>query len=277
MLILDQLRQSALDGSPAIRKVGLWIAAHPLRAISLSADEIALQAQASQSAVNRFATHAGFTGFIELRAALAAQLQDAQEPIDKLSALDRIQQEHPFAAAQSGLLEAARNLDLQVLQQCAQRLLEARQVYTLGLGMSHYAAGFAVSALMPYVQGATHLSEGGGTEQILRRMSRLGAGDVLLTISVPRYSMEAVNLSRYARERGVFVVALTDQAASPLAGVADTVLLAPAQHEVLSHSYVSMFALIEALLACLVRLHPQAAAITTDLYDTMLPHLQMRP
>ena len=276
MSILNQLRQSALEGSPAIRKVGLWMAAHPLRAISLSADEIAQQSNASQAAVNRFATHAGFSGFAELRAALAAQLQDAQEPIAKLSNPSAMAAGHPFSSAQVGLLQAAEQLDVQVVEQAAHTLLQAHHFFTLGLGMSHYVAGFAASAFLPYVQGATHLSEGGGTEQILRRMSRLSKGDVLLAISVPRYSMEAVTLARFARERGVHVIALTDKADAPLAGVADTVLLAPAQHSVLSHSYVSIFALIEALLERVVRLNPQSAAITTDLFDTMLPHLQVR-
>lgn len=276
MSLLNRLRQSALEGTPAIRKVGLWIAAHPLRAISLSADEIAEQAQASQSAVNRFATHAGFTGFTELRAALAAELQDAQEPIAKLRQHDEVQASHPLACAQAGLLQAAGELDLQVVEQCAHRLLQAHHVYTIGLGMSHYVAGFAASAFMPYVQGATHLSEGGGTEQILRRMSRLGAGDVVLAITVPRYSMDIVTLARFARERGATVVALTDAASSPLVGAADTVLLAPARHSVLSHSYVSVMAVIEALLERVVRLNPQAAAITTELIDTVLPHLQVR-
>lgn len=276
MSLLNHLRESALAGTPAIRKVGLWMAAHPLRAISLTADEIALQAQTSQAAVNRFATHAGFVGFAELRSALAGELQDAQEPIAKLSNRQEMGVGHPLEGAQAGLLQAAAQLDVQVVEQAARSLLQARHVFTLGLGMSHYAAGFAASAFMPYVQGTTHLSEGGGTEQILRRMSRLSQGDVLLTISVPRYSMEAVTLARFARERGAWVIALTDKAASPLAGEADTVLLAPAEHSVLSHSYVSIFAVIEALLERVVRMHPQAASITTDLIDTMLPHLQVR-
>lgn len=276
MSLLNHLRESALAGTPAIRKVGLWMAAHPLRAISLTADEIAMQAQASQAAVNRFATHAGFMGFAELRSALAGELQEAQEPIAKLSNHQEMNGDHPLEGAQAGLLQAAAQLDVQVVEQAARSLLQGRHVFTLGLGMSHYAAGFAASAFMPYVQGTTHLSEGGGTEQILRRMSRLSQGDVLLTISVPRYSMEAVTLARFARERGATVIALTDKAASPLAGEADTVLLAPAEHSVLSHSYVSIFAVIEALLERVVRMHPQAASITTDLIDTMLPHLQVR-
>lgn len=276
MTLLNRLRQSALEGTPAIRKVGLWIAAHPLRAISLSADEIAVQARASQAAVNRYATHAGFAGLAELRAALAAELQEAHEPITKLREQSDVEASHPLSSAQEGLLQAAEELDLQVLDQCAQRLLDARHVYTIGLGMSHYVAGFAASAFMPYVQGATHLSEGGGTEQILRRMWRLGPGDVVLAITVPRYSMDIVTLARFARDRGATVIALTDAAASPLVGAADTVLLAPARHSVLSHSYVSVTAVLEALLERVVRLNPQAEAITVELIDTVLPHLQVR-
>jgi len=276
MSLLSQLRQAAVEGSPAIRKVGLWIAAHPLRAISLSADEIAEQAKASQSAVNRFATHAGFSGFAEMRAALVAALQDVHEPIAKLRQQPEMQADHPFASAQAGLLQAAEELDVEVLEECARRLLDAHHVHTLGLGMSHFVAGFAATALMPYVRGATHLSEGGGTEQILRRMTRLGEGDVVLAITVPRYSSDIVTLARFARERGAHVVALTDSASSPLVGVADTALLAPASHSVLSHSYVSVLAVIEALLARVVRLNPHSEAITTELIDTLLPHLQVR-
>lgn len=276
MTLLQTLRQAALEGTPALRKVGLWIVAHPLRAIALSADEIAEHAQSSQAAVNRFATLAGYKGFAELRAALAAELQEAQEPIAKLGQPQRMAREHPLASAQAGLLQAARDLDLQLLDQAARRLLEASHVYTLGLGMSHFAAGFAASSFMPYVRGATHLSEGGGTEQILRRMMGVRAGDLLLAISVPRYSMDAVTLAHAARERGALVVALTDKADAPLSGVADLVLLAPAQHAMLSNSYVPVMAVIEALLAQLIRLHPDAAAITTDLLDTVLPHLQVQ-
>lgn len=79
---------------------------NPLKAISLSADEIAVQAHASQSAVNRFATHAGFSSMAELRAALTAELQDVQEPIAKLQRSGDLSSEHPFADAQSCLLQA---------------------------------------------------------------------------------------------------------------------------------------------------------------------------
>lgn len=277
MSVLQGLRYSAQSGSPAIRKVGEWMALHPLKAISLSADEIAVQAHASQSAVNRFATHAGFSSMAELRAALTAELQDVQEPIAKLQRSGDLSSEHPFADAQAGLLQAAHGLDIQALERCASTLLKARHVYTLGLGMSHFAAGFAASALLPYVQGATHVSEGGGAEQIARRMMHLGQGDVLMAIAVPRYSMDTVTLAGAARSRGAFVVAVTDKMASPLAPVADLVMLAPAEHRVMSHSYVSIVALIEAVTASVMRLNPKAASITTDMYDAVLPHLlQMR-
>src|SRR5690606_32722301 len=221
MSLLNQLRQSAVEGSPAIRKVGLWIAAHPLRAISLSADEIAELAKASQSAVNRFATHAGFSGFAEMRAALVAALQDVHEPIAKLRQQPEMQADHPFASAQAGLLQAAEELDVEVLEECARRLLDAHHVHTLGLGMSHFVAGFAATALMPYVREATHLSEEGCKEEILLGLVRCGDGDVVLVIPVPCYSSVIVTLALFARERGAHVVALGVSASSTLVGEAD--------------------------------------------------------
>ncbi|MDW5315854.1 SIS domain-containing protein [Rhizobium sp. PL01] len=72
------------------------------------------------------------------------------------------------------------------------------------------------------------------------------SGDLLVAISFPRYSRDVVDMVRYACDNGARIVALTDSIASPIARYADDLLLAPAQHPVISSSNVPATGLIEA-------------------------------
>jgi len=145
--VLQRISRSALDNSPVLEKVGLWMAAHPLRAIALSADGVAQQSGASLAAVNRFARSAGFEGFAHLKTALAEELQDTTEPIRKLMPQSHAPDNGSRGAGHSSLGTAQRNLqlaaqalDAKALDQAARRMLKARILFTLGFGISSYLA-----------------------------------------------------------------------------------------------------------------------------------------
>jgi DNA-binding MurR/RpiR family transcriptional regulator len=80
----------------------------------------------------------------------------------------------------------------------------------------------------------------------------VGRRDLLLVISIAPYSAEAVETARYAREEGAQILAITDDALSPVARVADASLLVAAATPSFFHSMASTMALVQALLALLV-------------------------
>jgi fructoselysine-6-P-deglycase FrlB-like protein len=69
------------------------------------------------------------------------------------------------------------------------------------------------------------------------------------------------------------VLTLTDNPTAPLAASADAVLLAPAEHQILSSSAVAMVALIEILTAEVLKATPQTKAMAEALSQTVLPYL----
>lgn len=84
------------------------------------------------------------------------------------------------------------------------------------------------------------------------RISRLRAGqDLLFFISFHRYVKQTSLLAQFARERGLTVGVLTDTAFSPVAKLADHILLAP--NKAPFFSYVSAMAVINALLSTFAR------------------------
>ncbi|KVN63319.1 hypothetical protein WM03_20675 [Burkholderia ubonensis] len=271
---IERIHHASATASDALKPVARWLASHSLDAATLTIEEVAQACGGSVASVNRFAKHAGYRGFSELKADLAAVVRQALQPVEKLAA--QATQEGIgawLADHQRNLAAMDSSLQTERLAQVVTRIVASNAVYCLGLGLSTYLTGLLADTLMPYHRRVVWAAAGGGSEQAARHMTHIGAGDTLIAISLPRYSRDTVELARFARERGAFVVALTDNPTAPLAAAADAVLLAPAEHRVLSSSSVAMVALVETLASEVLKATPQTQAVAAALSQTVLPYL----
>ena len=82
--ILRKLAEVAPQLQPSLRKVADFILRHPLKAATLTIEELAQATQTSPAAVNRLAKAMELRGYISLKAELVATLQDMVSPVDKL-------------------------------------------------------------------------------------------------------------------------------------------------------------------------------------------------
>ena len=177
---MDRVRSAAASASPSLMQVGQWMVERPVQTLSMSAEEIANRAGASVAAINRFSRAAGFDGFADLKVQLGRELQSAMEPIDKLrnplvdTDLSRDAADHMLAAARAPQITRA-----------AARIMNAKHVWFLGLGASSYLAEYAEHALMPFLDRVSSASGDGGTEELARRLTHCGKGDVLVALRCP--------------------------------------------------------------------------------------------
>jgi DNA-binding MurR/RpiR family transcriptional regulator len=271
---IERIHHASATASDALKPVARWLAAHSLHAATLTIDEVAEACGGSVASVNRFAKHAGYRGFGELKSDLAAVVRQALQPVEKLDApLTRSDIASYVATYERSLVTMDSTLQQDMLGSAVSQIVGSKAAYCLGLGMSSYLAGLLADALMPYHTQIVCAGAGGGSEQAARHLTHIGAGDALIAISLPRYSRDTVELARFAREQGAFVLALTDNPTAPLAASADAVLLAPAEHQILSSSSVAMVALIEILTAEVLKATPQTKAMAAALSQTVLPYL----
>ena len=274
MLAQDRIESAVAETSPSLSRVGRWMSTHPIRTLSHSAEEIAALTGTSVAAINRFARAAGFDGFTDLKTVLGEELQSAVAPLRKLATPTKTRSGSGKGSAPVVDAEALqRAVTEPQIQRVAGRLLKARQVLLLGLGTSSYLAGYAAHALMPYLLRVWAIAGEGGTEEAARRLSRCGRGDVLVAVSLPRYSKDTVRLTSFARERGAFVIAITDSPNAPLAATASLLLLAPSEHPVMPSSALGALAVIEAIAAEVARLNPDAARVAREMSELVLSYL----
>jgi DNA-binding MurR/RpiR family transcriptional regulator len=279
----QRIAAAAQEASPSLARVGHWMAAHPIQTLSCSADEIASLTGTSVAAINRFSVAAGFEGFAHLKSLLGRELESVVDPVRKL---DGARSGATGRAPKAGKSGKTKNGDAPIdgdaltqagsvpqIQRAAGRLLKARNVWLLGLGTSSFVAGYGAHVLMPYLPQVWAIAGSGGTEVAARRLARCSDSDLLVAISLPRYSIATVRLAEFARKRGAHVIAITDSPTAPLATMADTLLLAPAQHAVLPSSALGALAVMEALVAAVMRLNPDGLRIARELSESVLSHL----
>ena len=257
-----KLRDLMTQGKGNNAVIAEYILRNPVRSTACSIEEMAELTGTSAPSLSRFARTVGFAGYAALRTGMADSLQGALEPVEKLRELvhrtgAESAGEHPVVADSMekclGQLQAtASALGTPQLTSIAHKILAAQTVYTMGFGMSAHLAAVLALHLQPFCRQCINVVEFGGTEVAAGRMMSIGPRDVLISLSFPRYAADAVTLTQYARDRFAQVVVITDSMASPLTQWSNDVLLAPAQHLVLSGTYVPALMVIEALVSCLM-------------------------
>lgn len=264
--------------SNANRAVAEQLLRNPVRATTWGIEELAEHAGTSTATLSRFARHVGYDGFAQLRDAMAQVLQDMLLPLDKLR--DAMEPESKSGAVgqslEAGLnncRQAAEGLDRSQLERISERLVFAGTVYVMGFGISAHLAAMLALDVQPFCQQLINVVEFGGTEVAAGRLMNIKSGDVLVVMSFPRYARDAIRLTDYAHERGAHVIVLTDSMASPLASFADELLLAPANHPVISSSSVSAMLLIEALVTSLMVSRKQHVQLAGKLTEAIADYL----
>ncbi len=252
-----RLRVLQASGSTSNRAIAEHLLRNPVHGSSLSIEEFAAACGVSTATLSRFARALDYGGYPELRAALADTLQEVLRPVEKLrGALARQDADDPLRTSLqdslTNLRATAEGLDPASLARIVARMSKASCVYVLGFGLSAHLAALLTLGLQPFCRQLVNIVEFGGTEVAAGRLMNLEPTDLLIAISFPRYATDAVHLVRFAHDRGAHIVALTDSVASPLAPLADELLIAQSAHPVLSSSNVAALLVIEALVTALM-------------------------
>lgn len=279
--VMRKLAHIVGDLQPSLRKVAEFILRHPLKAATLTIEELARETATSPAAVNRLAKVMDLGGFSGMKAELVGTLQQMVSPVDKLRNELAQRPDGAFGlheqlqSASGNLATAGTSNHAENFEAFVNCLTRARKIYVLGFGISAYLAGLAASTLMPFCTDATAISMEGGNENAAYRLAAITDQDVLLAIALPRYSLDTTQLSRFASERGATVLAITDSPASPLTPIARHVLFAPADHPVLTSSNIAVLALIEGLVAGVMTRNKEAVKLATELTESVMSYLHM--
>ncbi len=277
-------RLSALlgTGSPSQRRLADFILRNPIRVAASSIDELSRIAGVSAPTISRFARELELSGFTEMRGLVARAMQDRMDPVSKLRENLRSGDACPHIG---DAFDAVRHqfllIDPSAVEHSALRLKDmikaARTVYVMGFGISTLIAALLQRGVQPYHSRVIAVAETGGSAVAARNLMRIDEGDLLISITFPRYGFDAVNLTRFARDRGARIAVITDSQASPLCTFADELVLVPAMHPVLTNSLVGAVAVVETIVAAVMLSDPANVDIADRMYGAIADYIFRDP
>ena len=245
--------QSELPGfSKGQKQIARFILEHYDKAAFMTASRLGVTVGVSESTVVRFATELGYDGYPHLQRALQEMIRNKLTSVqrmevagDRMGGRDVLQ---TVLHADTDMIRVTLDeIDRDAFQGAVDALMSAKRIYILGVRSSSALASFLGFYFNLLFENVT-LVHTNSVSEIFEQVLRVGPGDVLFGISFPRYSKRTLSAMKYARDRGARVIALTDSQLSPLARVADHVLLARSDMASFVDSLVAPLSVINALI-----------------------------
>ena len=237
------------------KQIASYMLEHYDKAAYMTAAKLGSLVGVSESTVVRFATELGFDGYPELQASLRELIRT------KLTTIQRIEITNE-SIGDSDLLEnvlmsdvdkirrTLEEVDRDSFNRAVDAMINARNIYILGMRSSSAIADFLYFYLNLIFPNVKLVRTTSGSE-VFEHILRIGAEDVMLGISFPRYSKRIINALEYAKSQSAHVIALTDSEASPIAAYADDLLLAKSAMASFVDSLVAPMSIINAIIVAI--------------------------
>lgn len=251
--IIQRLNQSGKKLSKSHRRIAECIVSHYDKAAFMTASRLGEYVGVSESTVVRFASALGYEGYPQLQKALqelirhrltASQRFEMTSDMDQTQVLSKV-----LKADMQNIRSTIDELDVQVFENVVERILNANDIYVLGLRASAPLAQF-LTHYLKFVFKNVHLVTS-GISDVFEQLSRIDEGDLLIGISFPRYSARTLEAMQFARSRNATLVAITDGPLSPLHSAADLCLTAKSEMASFVDSLAAPLSVINALIVAL--------------------------
>jgi len=251
--LIQRLNHSGKKLSKSHRRIAECIVTHYDKVVFMTASKLGEYVGVSESTVVRFAAALGYSGYPQLQRALQELIRHrltASQRFEMTSDMDHTQVLNKVLKADiQNIRSTLDELDLNAFERAIDRIIEAREIYVLGLRASAPIAEFFAHYLkfiFPNVRVVTS-----GISDVFEQLSRIQQGDLLIGIAFPRYTARSIDAMNFARSRGAALVAITDGPLSPLHTTADVCLMAKSDMASFVDSFAAPLSLINALIVAL--------------------------
>ncbi|HVD21964.1 MAG TPA: MurR/RpiR family transcriptional regulator [Lapillicoccus sp.] len=269
--------------SEAMTKLATLLLDEPLAPLELSITELAARAGTSAATVTRFCRLIGYAGYLPFRVGVAADAgrlrADETWRVDIGRAFDPEdtpeQVLHTLAQSHQAALQAtAESMDIDEVVRIAEAIATRARVDIYGIGGSAVMAREMQLRLYRIGINAHHWGE---VHDGLTSAALLDEDSVAIAISNTGRTVETIEMLAQAKSSGAFTLAITSNADSPLAALADVHLVTVApdvylQPDDLSAKHAQLFALDLLYLIVAQRNFPRTATTLAASAAAVAPH-----
>lgn len=270
-----QIQESYDELSPTLKRVATFVKESPNVFAFNSATKVAKIIGVSETSVIRFVYSIGYDGFTNLQNDIRESLLDFNNSLitishsmneaQSLNALEEI-----MLRDQINIKKTAENIDYVMFKEVVHKIANAKEVVVLGSGAS-YGLAHWFSFMLNTVIGNCRI-----LNVYMDDFSFIGGLDpnsVLVTFSFSRYMLQTIEITKELKQRGVYVVGITDSDLSPIALIADTTFTTKMSHMSTIDSGPVITSILNTILNQIIRDYPEKYVERKSHYEASYNHL----
>lgn len=255
--LLKQIEDRIPTFSKGQKLISNYILENYDKAAYMTAAKLGKTVNVSESTVVRFAIELGFEGYPEFQRALQELVRTRLTSFQRIEVTNNLIGNSDvltkvLLADSDKIKQTLENVDRDAFYSAVDHIVEAKNIYILGVRSSSYLAGFLSYSLRMIFDNVNFVQTTSGSE-MFEQILNIGKDDVMVAITFPRYSKRIIKAVDYAKAAGADVVALTDSAMSPIAAGADQTLLAKSDMASFMDSLSAPLSIINALVVAVAR------------------------
>ncbi len=227
------------------------------KAAFMTASKLGKTVGVSESTVVRFAVELGFDGYPSMQKTLQEIVRNKLTSVQRIEAAnDRIGNQDVVSTVLQADIDTLRRtsetLDRREMDASVDAILAARHIYIVGVRSSAAIASF-LNFYFRNIFDNVSLVPSTATSEMFEQLLRVGREDVVIGISLPRYSSRTIKAMQYARDCGATTISITDKPDAPAGKIADHVLVAKSDMVSIVDSLVAPMSVVNALIVAVGR------------------------
>lgn len=269
--IISRINELYSNMSKGHKRIAQYITEHYDQAVFMTAARLGAELGISESTVVRFAAGIGYEGYPEFQKALEEWVKGQLNSVQKIGVkYGKSTQSEILTSVLTADMEKIQdtivNLDPNAFETAVNTILEAKQIYVVGLRSCEPLARF-LHFYLNMIRGDVQLLSTTSVTEMFEQMIRIDEQDAIIGISFPRYSMRTLKAMEFANDRNAKVIAITDNIHSPMNLYSSCNLFARSDMVSIVDSLVAPLSLINALVVALCLKRPEAVKKNLEMLE----------
>ncbi|GIO08719.1 RpiR family transcriptional regulator [Brevibacillus reuszeri] len=252
--IREKIRTHYAQLTKQQKKVAEHLLENPELFMNNTASSVGEQIGVSETTIIRFCYALEYSGFSQLqKEVFAEQLRNEKNALThhQETAKRFKNNQHFFTEVVKESLDRIEGMLGTISETAFEKVLQSisksKKVLTVGLRSSYAPAHWLAFSLRMLCEDAQVYNQ--NTDDIVQLSSRMDKQWVLIAFSFKRYSKETLDIVRIAKNKGAYVVAITDDVLAPVSQNADIVLQVPSTDSSTLDVTPPLFVLLHAIVA----------------------------
>lgn len=247
--VVEVIRKRYSDIFPAEKKVADPILRKSQEVVNYNVSELAKASGVSDATIIRMCHHLGYSGYYQFRIALARDLGKKQfKTAESENSADVVSK--MFEDFAETMVAIGKRLDKNVVRSCVDLIKGAGTVHIISVGNTTNLARYMGFRLERLGVKSTYSEL---PAYYINHINLSAENDIVIAISKSGTSKNVLEGMKLAKGKKLKMIAITASLKSPVADLADYVLISSGKQEPLSvykgYSYLNEFAIIDALLS----------------------------